>query len=233
MVMGALLFPALASAQPVFVGQRGPLTGSPLDPFAPSRVQIVPPNGGYVVMYRGDAILGWWTQPGLAVVEPGQVYSVAAARGPFLLFQSGIVFRPGLTALVWGNRDQPTIAYQPTYHRGARRVLHRQPRRPQPAHASSPERPQRAKLVPLQTSPALAALLERTAKTAPDAKESIAQRPTRDLLRALMESPRDQSPRPKITAVGAGSAPTPLINPVKRPSRRVLPVKPKLPAQTN
>jgi hypothetical protein len=90
------------------------LVGTPLDPYA-TTVHVVPPTGGSVMLYRDNAMRGWWLQEGLISVKPDMLYSLVATRGTNLVFAAGIVFRPGYTEIVWRGADFPQIAYQPTW----------------------------------------------------------------------------------------------------------------------
>jgi hypothetical protein len=129
--VAALAFPAAASAQPTaYPYQPGfqsmlspfPVPGifgemfenTALDPYA-TTVHVVPPQGGTVMLYRNNALSGWWLQPGLVSVKPDVLYSLVATRGKTVVFASGIVFRPGYTDVAWRGDALPQIAYQPTW----------------------------------------------------------------------------------------------------------------------
>jgi hypothetical protein len=112
-VLAALAIPAAASAQSGAVHDA--LRGSVFDPYA-STISVVPPRGGAVMVYRHGKVTGWYLQPGIATVRPGQVYGVLATRGTRMVFNAGILIRPGATELVWSDGDLPRIAYAPAYH---------------------------------------------------------------------------------------------------------------------
>jgi pyruvate/2-oxoglutarate dehydrogenase complex dihydrolipoamide acyltransferase (E2) component len=135
-----LAAPALAQAQafpfPPSYGPYGPAFGpvvtplpgisnlfgdalenTPLDPYA-TTVHVRPPTGGTVMLYRGNALRGWWMQPGLVTVQPDVLYSLVATRGTTVLYASGIVFRPGYTAVAWTGNALPRIGYQPAWTMG-------------------------------------------------------------------------------------------------------------------
>ncbi len=112
-VLAALAVPAAASAQSGAVHDA--LRGTAFDPYA-STIRVVPPRGGAVMVYRRGKLTGWWLQPGIATVRPGHVYGVLATRGTRMVFNAGILIRPGATELVWSDGDLPRIAYVPAYH---------------------------------------------------------------------------------------------------------------------
>ncbi len=112
-VLAALAIPAAASAQSGAIHDA--LRGSAFDPYA-STISVVPPKGGAVMVYRHGKVTGWFLQPGIATVRPGQVYGVLATKGTRMVFNAGILIRRGATELVWSDGDLPRVAYAPTYH---------------------------------------------------------------------------------------------------------------------
>lgn len=102
--------PHAAGGSPLVVGA---LNGPRLDPMA-ATARIVPPRGGTVMLYRDGKMKGWFTQASYAKLEPGRVYGVVATRGSSMLFNAGIIARPGLTEVVWeGSNKAPSIAFTP------------------------------------------------------------------------------------------------------------------------
>jgi len=112
-VLAALAIPAVASADPGTIHDA--LRGTAFDPYA-TTMRIVPPKGGAVLVYRRGKAVGWWLQPGITTVRPGQVYGVLATKGTRMIFNGGVLVRPGTTSLVWDGGDLPQVAYMPAYH---------------------------------------------------------------------------------------------------------------------
>lgn len=128
-IMGALGLSTPAAAQAFWTGGWGAAShGVPMVDAHTSVVQVVPPNGGTVMLYQGDKLKRWWWYPGFETVRPGEVYGVVATRGTSLLFNGAMVFRPGLTTLVWEKgADYPLVGYQPAAHAAARPVTFASP----------------------------------------------------------------------------------------------------------
>ncbi len=99
-----------------------------IDPHA-AVVQVVPPQGGTVMLYRGSELVGWWMHPSFTTVRPGQLYGVVATRGTHLMHNAAMVFRPGITTISWDQGDVPLIVYQPAMRLPASRVAARSVRR--------------------------------------------------------------------------------------------------------
>ncbi len=112
-VLAALAVPAVASANPSSIHDA--LRGTAFDPYA-STIRIVPPKGGAVLVYRHGKAVGWYLQPGIATVRPGAVYGVLATKGTRMVFNGGVLIRPGATEMVWNGGDLPQVAYLPAYH---------------------------------------------------------------------------------------------------------------------
>ncbi|MSP25865.1 MAG: hypothetical protein EXR75_12035, partial [Myxococcales bacterium] len=103
--------PSLALAEHGTVASlvRGPA----FNPGAPT-LTIAPPRGGYVMLSRDGALLGWYLQPAVASLEAGATYTLVAVRGTAMLGTVGIVAQPGVTEIAWrGMSDQPALAYHP------------------------------------------------------------------------------------------------------------------------
>ncbi len=108
-VLGLLAAPSVASADTGAVHNflRGPI----INPAA-ATLRIVPPSGGQVMLHREGKAARWFVQTGLVQVEPGVTYEITAVRNNAVVFNSGIVARPGVTDIVWNNlTDAPDLTY--------------------------------------------------------------------------------------------------------------------------
>jgi hypothetical protein len=131
LALAALALPVSAMAGPV----HDALRGDRLPPAGEALVNVVPPRGGSVMLYRDGKVAGWFLRPGAARVVPGATYGVMAMRGTHVLFHAGLTANPGLTELVWTHGDRPSIGYvpplpRPHAHRAARPAPHAHPAKP-------------------------------------------------------------------------------------------------------
>src|SRR2546429_2606357 len=95
----ALSAPSVASAETGAVHDflRGPL----ISPAA-ATLHIVPPAGGQVMLHRNGKAARWFVQPGFIQVQPGVTYELTGVRNNTVVFNSGLVARPGMMDVVWG-----------------------------------------------------------------------------------------------------------------------------------
>ena len=110
---------SLLAAPAVALAQTGPvhqvLAGTVFDPAA-TNLRIVPPKGGMVLVYRDGKAVGWLMRAGYLTVKPNRLYGVVATRGTTMLFNAGLMVRPGLTELVWKGDSTPQMSYLPSYY---------------------------------------------------------------------------------------------------------------------
>jgi hypothetical protein len=109
-LLAALLFAAPSTAR----AEAGPVQRflrGPYFPVAASTLRIVPPPGGHVMLHRDGKPVRWFMVPSAISVEPGIPYAVTAVRDDRVVFDSGIVARPGILDLAWSEADTPNVAY--------------------------------------------------------------------------------------------------------------------------
>ncbi|HZO13425.1 MAG TPA: hypothetical protein VFB62_09195 [Polyangiaceae bacterium] len=136
-----LAIPAAAQAGPV----HDALRADRLPPPGQATVRIVPPRGGTVMLYRGGQVVGWFMRPGFAQVDARVPYGIMATRGTAVLFHAGITMNPGLTELVWGEGNTPSIGWLPGPNVHAH--AHQHGAHAQPATPATATRPRSASLV--------------------------------------------------------------------------------------
>jgi hypothetical protein len=92
------------------------LQGPTVDPYGPTLAtsfRIQPPKRGLVMVYQNGKLRGMYSQTSWLPAADDGVYGVVAFRGQKVLFNANVVARPGVTELVWGSADVPTITYTP------------------------------------------------------------------------------------------------------------------------
>lgn len=110
----ALAVLALSNVASAEIGPVQRFLRGPLLPARSSALRIVPPAGGHVLLHREGKPARWFLQPGLVTVEPGVPYAITAVRDGEVLFDSGVVARPGLLSLTWEeSATAPRVSFQP------------------------------------------------------------------------------------------------------------------------
>lgn len=112
LALGILSTSASASADDVGLVQRY-LRGPFFQPSA-ATLRIQPPPGGHAILHRNGKPVRWFMIPAAVQVEPGATYALTAVRGDQVIFDTGIMARPGVLDVVWGAAsDAPQVAFQP------------------------------------------------------------------------------------------------------------------------
>jgi hypothetical protein len=171
---------------------------TPLDASA-ATIRVVPPRGANVMIYRNNKVEGWFVAPGVTTVQPGEVYGIVATRGTNVLFNAGLLLRPGWTDVVWNKGTLPTIGYQPSFVAGPGAHAYADARRPRPASGTQ------ATTVPRSTT------VDKAAQVPKSARLRKAQLRRLSAARALLKrAPARRAPgqQPAARPVGSAKAPS-------------------------